>query len=441
LQYNYNDLDGAVNLWHSCNRLLDANLDRLFPSLGEAIDHPAGAIAALRANLRRIDEMMPGFAVNLYDLNDPNYDEIEEVLPHLYRSKGAVAETHFLLSESGRVLALDYGYNSAAVKSPQRSHFSNRRSLLHGMKGLKKRFGIERIDTVLVSHYHDDHVNGIPLLQRLYGTEVWAAEHFADILERPERYDRPCLWHEPIPVTRHLPCGETFLWENIPITLYPMSGHTRFSTLLCLEVDGTRVAHTGDQIFFQPWEFGPDAKLFTNHVYKNGLDLGCYLETWEHLRRFRPELVLTGHTNPYRTTPEWLDVIEKGARAFDDVHRLLMPLGDDDVHFGPESQAAKLKPYHAHLPNGGSIAFDAWVINPFPTPQTAVVHLITPDGWDSEPVSLSLEPRERKEFVITLTPPPDAQCRRQPVALDLTVGDRPFGQVTEALVSIGVPRF
>jgi glyoxylase-like metal-dependent hydrolase (beta-lactamase superfamily II) len=441
LQYNYNDLDGAANLWHSCNRLLDAKPDLLFPSLGDPIDNPAEAIATLKANIRRIDEMMPGFAGNLYDLNDPNFDEIEEVLPHLYRSRSAVAETHFVLSDSGRVLALDYGYNSAAAKQPQRHHISTRRSFLHGIKGLKRHFGIERIDTVLASHYHDDHVNGIPLLQRLYGTEVWAAEHFADILESPERYDRPCLWYEPIPVTRRLPCGETFTWENIPITLYPMSGHTRFSTLICLEVDGTRIAHTGDQIFFQPWEYESGAKLFTNHVYKNGLDLGCYLETWEHLQRFRPDLVLTGHTRPYRTTPEWLAVIEKGARAFDDVHRRLMPLGDEDVHFGPESQAAKLKPYHAHLPDGGPITFDAWVINPFQTAQTATLRLIAPDGWTSEPISLSLGPRERKAFSITLTPPPAARCRRQPVALDLTVGDQPFGQVTEALVSVGMPRF
>lgn len=52
-----------------------------------------------------------------------------------------------------------------------------------------------------------------------------------------------------------------------------MSGHTRFATLLCLEIDGIRVAHTGDQVFFGTPDgsaFGPGARPVTNYVYKNG---------------------------------------------------------------------------------------------------------------------------------------------------------------------------
>jgi glyoxylase-like metal-dependent hydrolase (beta-lactamase superfamily II) len=318
--------------------------------------------------------------------------------------------------------------------------------MLHGLTGLRRRFGIDRVHAVLVTHFHDDHINGIPLLQRLFGTEVWAAQYFSDILERPDRYDRPCLWPEPIRVARHLPCGETFYWEEIPITLYPLSGHTRFATLVCLEVDGTRVVHTGDQIFFHIPDggssgFAPGARLFTNHVYKNGLDLGCYRRTLDDLRRFNPELVLTGHRIPYRTSPEWFEAIERGAQAFDDVHRLLMPLGEDDVHFGAESQGGKLKPYRAHLPEGGSVEFEGWILNPFPAAQKAVAQLIAPDGWESQPVEVELGPREQKVISVTLTPPAGIRCRRQPVGLDLTVGDRPFGQVTEALVTVGFPRF
>jgi glyoxylase-like metal-dependent hydrolase (beta-lactamase superfamily II) len=263
-------------------------------------------------------------------------DDIEEVLPHLYRSKYAVAETHFVISESGKALAIDYGYNTASYFSPQKQHLSNRRPLLHGLSGLKKRLGIDRIDTVLVSHFHDDHVNGIPLLQRLFNSKVWAGKEFSDLLERPTRYDRPCLWHEPIPVANHLPNGQTIHWENIPITLYPMSGHTRFATMICMEVDDTRVVHTGDQIFFRGDDgmgYKPGAQLFTNHVYKNGLDLGCYKKTLADLRAFKPELVITGHTRPYRTSPEWDAAIETGAQAFDEVHQTLMLLDDGGVRF------------------------------------------------------------------------------------------------------------
>lgn len=441
LQYNYNDFTGAQNLYHSANRLAAANVGRMFPSLGDPVEQPVQAIEHFKNNLRRLDEIQLGVAAAMQDLDE---DDIEQVLPHLYRSKYANAQTHFVLSDTGKALAIDYGYHSAAYFPPQKQHLSNRRPLLHGLDALQKRFGIERIDTVLVSHFHDDHVNGIPLLQRVCNTAVWAGEEFSELLEQPQRYDRPCLWHEPIAVAQHLPNAKTLYWENIPITLYPMAGHTRFATLICMEIDGTRVVHSGDQIFFRSEEgmgYKAGAQLFTNHVYKNGLDLGCYKQTLADLRSFQPELVLTGHTKPYRTSPDWYETIARGAQAFDEVHQSLMLLDADALHFGAESQGGKLKPYRAHAPNGETIMFEGWVLNPFPSAQTAHIGLIAPPGWQSQNIEIVLGPREQKNICLQLIPPPDIQCRRQPVGLDLIVGGQPFGQVAEALVSVGLPRF
>ena len=282
------------------------------------------------------------------------------------------------------------------------------------------------------------------MVQRLFGTEVWAGENFAPILEASPVYDRPCLWHEPIPVVRHLPLNETFYWEDIPITLHPMAGHTRFATLVCSEIDGTRVAHTGDQIFFRDSDnlpYGPNSKYFTNHVYKNGLDIGCYPESFEHLAEFRPDLILTGHTQPYRPDDRWYEIVHQGAKDFDDIHQSLMSLGIEDVHFGTESQGAKLKPYQVHCPQGGTIELGGWVINPFPTEQKARLQLIGPADWEGDVIELDLSPREQKTIRVSITSPDGTKCRRQPVGLDLTVGNRPFRQVSEALVTIGYPLF
>ena len=81
------------------------------------------------------------------------------------------------------------------------------------------------------------------------------------------------------------------------------------------------------------------------------------------------------------------------------------------------------------------------MLNPFPSPQRAKAVLIVPEGWQSEPIEIDLGPRERKDIRIAIAPPPGTVCRRQPVGLDLTVGGRPFGQVAEALVTVGCPIF
>ncbi|MDD2762852.1 MAG: MBL fold metallo-hydrolase [Opitutaceae bacterium] len=442
-QHDYNDLMGGENALLSWHRVLAAGPVAAFPSLGEPFADLPGAVAQLRAKLERYDALRPGFAARLAE---PPICGIEEVLPRLYRAKKASAETHFIIGRSGRVLALDYGYNMAGVRFSQWLTFSTRRALLHSLEALQQQTGAGRIDTVLATHYHDDHIVGVPLLQRVFGTELWAGENFADLLEHPADHDRPCLWPEPMRVTRRLPLGETVHWEDVAITLYPMVGHTEFSTLLCLEFDGHRVAHTGDQIFFlnSAGVLVPpqDGGFFSNHVYKNGIALGGYIDCVRHLRAFRPEVIISGHSRPYRPDEQIWSRLEQAATAFDDIHRSLMALGDDQVHFGLESQPAKLLPYDLHLPAGVTSArLRGWVLNPFNHAATADLRFATPPaGWQAAPVRLTLAPREKRAFETTLTVTPTAR-RRQPIALDLSVDDRPFGQVAEAWVTVGYDRF
>ena len=444
LQYQYNDLLGGDNVLRSWDRVLAANPAAAFPSLGEPFGEIHAAVGQLRRNLARFDTIHPGYAARLAEPSAPG---IEEILPRLYRARKTVAETHFIIGRSGRVLALDYGYDMAGIRFPGRAKFSTRRTLLHSLEALKEHTGALRIDTVLASHYHDDHIGGVHLLQRLFGTELWAGENFADLLAHPADYDRPCLWPEPLSVSRRLPLGETVHWEDVAITLYPMVGHTEFSTLLCLEFDGHRVAHTGDQIFYQSAQgvnlAPPVAEgVFTNHVYKNGLALGGYVDCLRHLRAFRPEIILSGHALPYRPDGHTWALLERTASAFDDIHRALMPLGDEEMHFGPESQPAKLQPYHLHLPAGETTArLRGWVLNPFNHNATADLRFTTPPaGWQAAPIRLTLAPRAKSAFETTLTVTPEAR-RRQPIALDFTVDERPYGQVAEAWVTVGYDRF
>lgn len=447
LQYDYNDFLGAFNVHVVCSELKTMGLDLVLPSLGDPMDQPVAALTTLQENILRLAEIQPGVATAIPpELDNGDNDGLKEFIPgRLYVSMRSSASTNFLISESGKVLSLDYGYDMVSAWSPSRYHFSTRRPRLHGLHGLKRRFGIERIDAVLISHFHDDHVNGVPMLKRLFGTEVLAAENFTEILQDPMRFDRPCLWPEPIAVDRCIPLGEPIQWEDFTITLRPMSGHTRFASLLCIEFDDVRLAHTGDQVFFQSptssMHTGPGSPLRTNHVYQNGLDMGCYLETYKYLRDFNPNWIATGHTEPYPVGEGFLEDVRRGAQAFDDVHAAIMPLGDDQLHVGAECRAAKLKPYRAHLAEAAPIRFDGWVINPSPEEAVLDLCIAAPEGWTSSSKSLTVAGREQVTLDLTLTPPPGAQCRRLPVALELEVAGQPFGQVCEALVTIGYDFF
>src|SRR5581483_10894734 len=199
---------------------------------------------------------------------------------------------------------------------PANGNPARRRALMHGIEPLRRQFRIDRIDVVLDSHFHDDHVAGRPMLQRVFATRCWAPENFADMLAAPEAHAFPCDWPQPIRIDRRLPLDQPFAWEEFRFRLAPMTGHTRFSAAIAFEADGKRFAHTGDQFFLTDrsgdridgdWA---NAQMMQNHVYRNGASIQSYRETAALMREWRPDIVLSGHRLPMRTDEAFFALLD-----------------------------------------------------------------------------------------------------------------------------------
>jgi glyoxylase-like metal-dependent hydrolase (beta-lactamase superfamily II) len=438
LQYNYNDLSGVVQAIMASRTLRAWKPDLLLPSLGEPIEESTDeALERLETSLHALAAVRPGLRETLAGLDDAPLIRVSD---HVWLDAHSVANTAYLLSDSGKALAIDYGYHrSTCAAWSSYARPARRRALLHGLDALKAQFGIDRIDTVLVSHFHDDHVAGIPVLQRLHGTRCWAAENFADLLERPDAHCFPCTWPVPIAVDRRLPLDEPFVWEEYTFTLHPMSGHTRFSALIGFVADGIRYAHTGDQYFFD----GPDdfagRHRQQNHVYRNGARLDGYAQSGAWLDTWRPQIVLQGHQPPFLTDEGFFAQIHRWNEDYAGLHRRAMPLGDDETHFDLDSWGGWIWPYRTLSETVAPFSVTVTVRNPLPTSAELIVRLIGPDGWEGTAATLRADARAEVSTTLTLTPA--APCRRQPFAVALTVDGRPFGQVAEALVTIGHPEF
>ena len=101
---------------------------------------------------------------------------------------------------------------------------------------------------MIPSHYHDDHLAGLPWLQQTQGTQAWIFENFADIVSNPAGYNIPCLLPQPIRVDRALPDRGRVSWDRWTFDVFHMPGHTWWALGLFGEIDGTRVAFTGDNL-------------------------------------------------------------------------------------------------------------------------------------------------------------------------------------------------
>jgi glyoxylase-like metal-dependent hydrolase (beta-lactamase superfamily II) len=413
-QWSYNGAEGVAATIASLRLLKNAKPDLLLPSHGAPIEHPEIAIDLLEQRLWKLLEARNEYRELPERLEHPYIP----LSPHLLWNRSSHAYSYVLLSKSGKALLFDYGYDMMTGLASGTDRAA-RRPWLYTLSQLKHEYGITRIDAVVPTHYHDDHVAGFNLLREVEGAQVWAAENFAAILEHPENYNLPCLWYDPIKVDRTLPLGQSMCWEEYELQLFPQPGHTTHAVAIFLTVDGKRVIINGDQ-----YQNGGEAKW--NYVYNNGFDKNDYLSSAELYRRLQPEFILSGHWEPYCVELNYFDTLQKQGEVLDELHQILLGEASGDARL------VSLTPYQSQVECGETFALQVLFNAQFK--ETKVLTPVLPEGWTCQPSQFSTAmPCAQADFVITAGVQPG---RRYRVAIDVCVDAQPWGQVAEAFVDI-----
>jgi glyoxylase-like metal-dependent hydrolase (beta-lactamase superfamily II) len=429
-QWSYVGVEGQAATILSCAILGDHAPDVVLPAHGEPIEDPRPTLELTQMRLTELMEMRREVE-RPWDFDAWLRRPWDQLSPHLLQNRTSLAHSYALLSESRAALLIDWGYDltTGTVGVTERA---TRRPLLATLGVLKRDFGVERIETAITTHYHDDHVAGLNLLRDIEGAEVWSPENVAPILEDPLRYDLPCLWYDPIRVDRTLEHRTPVRWHEYELTTYPLPGHTLHAAAIAFEVDGLRVLATGDQLALFG---GPDGPDILNYQYRNRFRIDDYVETGGLLRELRPDLLVTGHWPPRKVTDAYVERIAADGARVAELHRELLPLAD--VAFDAEGFGARIEPYRSSVAAGSSVELDVAVRNPFDRAETAAVRIVVPDGWTVSPETreVGLEPLGEGSVRFTVVPA-GTRVRRARVAADLTVGDVPFGQQAKALVDV-----
>ncbi|MDB4865701.1 MAG: fold metallo-hydrolase [Cohnella sp.] len=421
--WTYSGGEGLAATVLSVLDLKDRNPHMLLPSHGQYMEQPEEAIDQLVERLREL--------MYFRRQNEPLLRWREapfvEITPHLLRNRTSFAYHYVLLSDSGKALFFDFGHDFL-MGIPSGADRAARRPWLYTLGNLKKQYGVKHIDAVVPTHYHDDHVAGINLLRDNEGTQLWAAETFADILRRPQHYDLPCLWYDPIPVDRELQIGVPIRWEEHEFTLHPLPGHTLFAVAISLEVDGKKVLISGDQ-------YHGEEGLLENYVYPNRFHIQDFVKSAALYGKLKPEVICTGHWSPLWVTPGYFEELARRGDTLERIHRDLLTL--EDVDFGAEGVGVRLSPYQAKVWPGETFTLEAEVMNPYQRDALAEIRLNVPPGWLVEPerAETPLLPSgiERLSFRVTPCGPPRRRVR---IAADLRVDGIQFGQQAEALVTV-----
>jgi len=164
--------------------------------------------------------------------------------------------------------------------------------------------GISRIDWVVHTHHHRDQCWGDHrLIQKGAGTAVPEYERY--LFEEAEEFwnhkriydnynDRNTFFSigKNIPVKAILKDYETFTWHNYTLEILPAKGHTMGSIAIISEIDGKKIAFTGDLIY-------EEGKLYQLHAMEYGYgDMAGLLFTHQSIRNLaakRVDLLLPSH--------------------------------------------------------------------------------------------------------------------------------------------------
>jgi glyoxylase-like metal-dependent hydrolase (beta-lactamase superfamily II) len=423
-QWTYSGVEGLAATVLSCGLVARREPDLLLPSHGDPIEEPAAALALTGSRVRELLDLRN---LGRWDLDGWLQAPWAPITPRLLRNRTSFATTYALVSDSGAALLFDFGYD-LCTGTPLSSDRAARRPQLASLDALRRDFGVERVEAVVVTHYHDDHVAGLNLLRDVEGTEVWAPENVAPVLEQPHRYDLPCLWFDPIAVDRKLEAGAPVTWHEYQLTPYPLPGHTLYAAAIAFEVDGKRVVATGDQQTFES-----DGRSILNYQYRNRFRPDDYVRSAELYHSLRPNLLITGHWGAHAFDDTFLARLVVDGRRVAELHRELLPA---DVAFGAEGFGARIEPYRATIGAGEGLELDVTVRNPFDRPAVAIVRLVVPDGWSAVPEVNEVGLAEHGESAVRFRVVAGGAVLRARVAADLTVDGTPFGQQAEALVTV-----
>ena len=431
LQWGYDALNGVNAAMGSLRTLARSEPDWVLPSHGQLMEDPQAALGELGANLTHLFNVarhIPGLA------SAPRISTDQQIHPlsdHVWANIDTESNFYALVSDSGRAMLLDYGFPSADHGWPL-SRFGD-----HSLQQLYNAAGVDQIDVVIPSHYHDDHVAGIPYLQSRFGTQVWAHEVFAEIVADPLRYNLPCLMREPIKVDRILRDGEEVEWEGYRLKVQHAPGHTHYASQVFFSADGIRFALTGDNIHVSPT--GP---RLGGPIFRNRYTLGSFQPTLKALIDQSPQLLLTGHSGALSVNHAQLTELVRKTVELGGAFQALVE-NPDEVNFALDPQFLSARPYWAIVGAGELLDLEIHLTNHFARAADYLIKPKCPSGWSFRQPQLSgtLAAGETVLLPLQLKVAGDARpARRLVVTYDLTMGGRRFGQEAESLVSISANR-
>ena len=409
MQWVYLSNPGIDSSITSLEKIKSFNIDELLPSHGEIIDNPADEISLLQTRLQKVQRSFDKKRAGRW-----NWSGFVQVSPHVIQDCGSTSQ--IIISKSGEALLFDCGKEL----TPER------------LKEAKKKFGISKISVIIPSHWHYDHVDGIPSIIDSENAALWVWEGLVEHLENPDHFITTCWTGKSIQPDRILLEGESFQWKEYSFKVYHHPVHMEQQMALKAEVDGITFYLVAD---------GTGLSKEGNircpiHCY-NGITLSSgLLKTATSFFDADPYICLPAHSNVFATHNSDKKEFVQWAAETTDALTSLLP--SPYPEFGYEPYWITIYPARIKAKKGDEIQVMIRVKNPAKAP---ISGLIRPKFYGElkikkEPIEFRLLPGEQKDFPVQIKVDKEAQTGIHIITADIEFNEEIMAELPQGYLQI-----
>lgn len=409
MQWIYLQNPGVDSSLVSLAKIKKMDADVLLPSHGEVMKNPQAHLDLLLARLEKVRE-----AFGYRRAGRWNWSQFVQVSEHVIQDGGSTSQ--IIISENGEALLFDCGKEF----SPER------------LKEAKAKFGINRVDVIIPSHWHYDHIDGITEIADTEGAEVWVWEGLAEHLEHPERFPTTCWTGESIHIDRILKEGEDFSWGGYSFKVFHHPVHTEQQMGLWAKVDGLSLYLIADGLGYTK-----EGNLRSPiHCY-NGISLSSGLiKTARSFAEASPYVCLPAHSNVFAVASnDKYEFLNWSIETTDNIRSLLLPPYRD---LGFDPYWASFYPVRTQIKPGQEVTKYLRLKNYTSGNISGSFNMIAYGDiiFDKEKFTYELAPGETKEFPVIIKSKKTAGKGIHIVTADIEFGGQIFGEYPQAYIEL-----
>jgi len=427
-------LGARPQLVESLGRIKAAGASALVPSHGSLMTDPAAAIDALVAALDRCYDKYVAISA------------LRHYFPNLF-AEYAGRKDHMPIRKGKAVPGcLRHFGTTWMLVSKDRAAFVMDCGSAETVKEIRKRLDareIRSVEGLWVTHYHDDHVDGIPDFQKAFDCPCITGRSVAEVITDPPAWRLPCISPHKVRVDRATADGESWPWHEFKMTAYHFPGQTLYHAGLMVEGEGLRMFFAGDSFTMA----GIDDYCAAN---RNWLGRGVGFDRCIALMEdLKPTHIFNPHVDEaFDFTAQECRFMRANLADRERLFGQLVPW--DHANFGLDEPWVRCHPYEQQAAPGKEAKIDVVVTNHSASSRGAACRAVLPRAWASagepggRPAALRSAGWVRGEVPakaegrvrLALAVPESSPSGRHVIPVDVVFGDRDLPQITEAIIVI-----